>query len=139
MYLWILKKIAYRTTQKSLVNKSLRKCYIKSISLFINIRSTNVTERDTLTEETVVVPMVRTCIKRFKHVWNISIRRLFSGLHVLGSDWSMYNVMRFVAFSRLFFGLGWEHYFPHATKNVKIDFLHCLLSKHTLSAPGEKI
>lgn len=29
--------------------------------------------------------------------------------------------------------------FPHATKNVKIDFLHCLLSKHTLSAPGEKI
>lgn len=29
--------------------------------------------------------------------------------------------------------------FPHATKNVKIGFLHCLLSKHTLSAPGEKI
>lgn len=29
--------------------------------------------------------------------------------------------------------------FPHATKNGKIDFLHCLLSKHTLSAPDEKI
>lgn len=30
--------------------------------------------------------------------------------------------------------------FPHATnyKNGKIDFLHCLLSKHTLSAPGER-
>lgn len=111
VFMNLKKKIAYRTTQKSLVNESLRKCYIKSISLFINIRSTNVTERDTLTEETVVVPMVRTCIKRFTHVWNISTRRLFSGLHVLGSDWSIYNVMRFVAFSRLFFGLGWEHYF----------------------------
>lgn len=29
--------------------------------------------------------------------------------------------------------------FPHAAKNGKIDFLHCLLSKHTSSAPGEKI
>lgn len=77
-----LKKIAYRTTQKSLVNKSLRKCYIKSISLFINIRSTNVTERDTLTEETVVVPMVCTYIKRFTHVF-ILTRRLFSCSHML--------------------------------------------------------
>lgn len=81
MYLFMnIKKIANRTTEESLRNKSFRNCYKSCFVVYI--RSTNVAERDTLTEETVVVPMVCTYIKRFTHVF-ISTRRLFSCSHML--------------------------------------------------------
>lgn len=102
MYLWISKYYVNRNImQKSLGNRSLRKWY-KSCFV-INIRSTNVTERGTLTEETVVAPTVRTCIKRFTHVF-ISARRLFCVVLVYmywGSEWRVYALKRFGACSMI--------------------------------------